>query len=359
MQSNNKTQLISLNILLIFLFNFSFSQKNQLHFKSDINFIDGMSLTTFLDLNTTQDNFSITSPEDSDIRIFGSKAKLGRVFGKSPKNGIIITISGQQKKDSLLGDSNIPMIGKLKFKGVLKNENLSGELLNTEGIKIGLLSGTISVENKIDYSYLYPMIIKTVQDNIYSSSVLKTKDWETFLKESKNICYTAEDDIDLYYGFNILAQQLPFTHFRLNMKKEVIEKEVKQFSKTQKSVIFKEKNVSTAYLLIKNFSNTTEELADILPKIVSNKNYKNLIIDLRNNGGGGIEAAFEFAKNIIDKDIETGYFVTNKLNYSSFEPELFNKLPELQPKSTDDFIAELKVTPGVKLVFKKPNNPVF
>ncbi|WP_300662813.1 S41 family peptidase, partial [Fluviicola sp.] len=54
-----------------------------------------------------------------------------------------------------------------------------------------------------------------------------------------------------------------------------------------------------------------------------------------------------------------GYFPTNKLAYSGFQPELFTVLPELQPKSTSEFGNELKISPGVKLIFKKPTNPVF
>ena len=40
-------------------------------------------------------------------------------------------------------------------------------------------------------------------------------------------------------------------------------------------------------------------------------------------------------------------------------PVLFAALPEFQPKDTEEFGNELKVSPGVKLIFKKPSNPVF
>lgn len=354
-----KMKFIVFNFGLIFLFNFSFAQKNTAHFKSEIDFGNGTVFSTFFDISITQEQFSITSPEDADVRIYGSKAKLGRMFGKSPKKGIIINISGQQKNDSLFGETNIPMVGKLKFKGILKNETLSGIFLNNDGIDIGSLHGIRSTQNKMDYSHLQPMMMKTIKDNVYSTSILQTKDWKKFQKEIEKLCNTVHDDIELYFGFNILSQQLPFSHLSLAIAQNVAGNDEIETTNTQKSVVFEEKDSTTAYLSIKNFSNSTSELASILPKIVANQNYKNLIVDLRNNPGGGIEAAFEFAKHITDSDMEVGYFLTNKLNYTNYQPELFRTLPELQPKGTKDFTDELKASPGVKLIFKKPNNPVF
>jgi hypothetical protein len=357
MYSNTKMKFIVLNFVLILLFNFSFGQNIPSHFKSEIEFGNGTVFSTFLDISSDQDQFTITSPKDADVRIYGGKAKLGRMLGKSPKKGIIITISGQQKKDSLFGETNIPIVGKLKFKGIVKSEMISGVFLNSHGIDTGTLNGIRSTENKIDYSYLYPMIVKTVQDNIYSTNALQTKEWKKFKNEIKKLSTTVHDDIEMYFGFNILAQQLPFSHLSLTIAQNVDDN--KEKTVTQKSVVFEEKNDTTAYLLIKNFSNSTAELAATLPKIVENQNYKNLIVDLRNNPGGGIEAAFEFAKYITDRDMEVGYFLTNKLQYSGYQPELFKTLPELQPKSTKEFTDELKTSKGAKLIFKKPDNNVF
>lgn len=333
------------------------AQNNPTHFKSEIDLGGGAVFSTFLDADISQKQFVLTSPKNADVRIMGGKAKLGRIMGKSPKKGIIVTIKGVQKADSLFGETNMPMVGKLKFKGAIKNEILTGVLINKDTLAIGTLHGVKSVEDKISYIDLYPKIFKTIEDNIYSKYVLQTKEWEKFQKEIEKLCYTAHDDIELFFGFNILTQKLPFTHLSLFISQDLTEAD--ETTGVEKTVIFEEKNATTGYLLIKNFGSSQKELAAILPEIVANENYKNLIVDLRNNPGGGIDAAFEFAKYINDTDMEVGYFMTNKLPYSGYEPEIFNKLPELQPKSTKDFTNELKTLPGVKLIFKKPNNPVF
>lgn len=365
MQSHAKMKFILLNFALISLVHLSFSQKNASHFKSEIDFGNGSVFSTFLDVRRTKNQFTITSPKNADVRIMpASKAKLGRLLGKLPKKGKIITIRGDQKADSLFGETRIPVFGKLTFKGMVKNNLLTGELLNKDAVLIGTLRGETSTENKINYQELYPKLIKTIKENIYSTSALQNREWATFEKSLAKLCQEAHDDIELFFGFNMLAQKLPFTHLNLIVtQKSITEKEEDagndDTTNTQRSVIFEEKNSSTAYLQIKNFSTSQKELAAVLPKIVANPAYTDLIIDLRDNGGGGISPAFEFAKYIVTEDTEVGYFPTNKLKYSGYQPDIFSTLPELQPKSTEDFGNELKTSPGVKLIFKKPSQPVF
>lgn len=362
MHSNTPTKFSGYSFVLVFLFNFSFAQNGTSHFKSDIDFGNGTVISTFLDAAIDGSQFKITSPKNADVRMFGGKARLGRLLGKSPKKGIIVTISGIREKDSLFGETKIPMFGKLRFKGMLQNDVLSGKLLNEEGTAIGTLHGANTTEDRIVYSMLYPKIVQTIHDNIYSKEALQAKEWATFEKKLEKLCDNAHDDIELFIGFNMLAPKLPFTHLNLLISKDPADEEETAdavVTGKQRSVVFEEKNATTAYLQIKNFSSSTSELAAILPTIVANKAYKNLIIDLRDNGGGGIDAAFELAKYIVLEDMQVGYFPTNKLNYSGYQPELFRTLPELQPKSTDAFGNELKASPGVKLIFKKPANPVF
>ena len=349
-----KTYAVSFFLLIVAI---STAQQNQTHFKSEIDFGNGTVFSTFLDVTIKKSNFTITSPKNADVRMFGGKARLGRLLGKSPKKGIIITINGTKIKDSLFGEAKIPVFGKLKFKGIAKNNFIKGMFIKDDN-DIGSVNGLVSNETSNNYQNLYQKIIDTIQKNIYSKKVINTKEWQTFQKEIQNLCNTAHDDIEMFLGFNMLAKKLPFTHLTFIITQAENETEV-VISNEEKTVIFEEKNKNTAYLLIKSFSNSKEEIAEIFPKIVANDNYKYLIIDLRSNGGGGLDPAFEFAKYITPKDIEVGYFVTNKLQYIGFNNTLFNSLPILQPKNNIEFTKDLKKSSGLKMVFKKPENPVF
>jgi hypothetical protein len=363
MSHRTTMKFLLLNFASFLILNTALSQKTREHFKSELDFGSGTIISTFLDVRTADNQFTITSPKNADIRMMGAKARLGRLLGKAPKKGIIISIKGVQNKDSLFGDTNIPMFGKLAFKGVLHNGKLSGQLLNKDGSTIGKIKGVTSTEDRMDFTALHPQVMKTIKDNIYSTDVLKTKEWKKFEKKTKRLFHNAHDDIEVFFGFHIHSPKLPFSHlyFMIGEDSEDTEEEVAEESpvNTNPSVILEARNDSTAYLQIKNFSTSTNELADIMPQIVQNTAFKHLIIDLRDNGGGGIQAAFEFAKHIVTEDMELGYFPTNKLSYTGYQPEVFRALPALQPKTTEEFGNELKSTPGVKLVFNKPNNPVF
>ena len=347
-----------LTIYFLLLVTFSFAQHSQTHWKSELNFGDGISMITFLKVTKTDNHFTITSSKNADIRMFGFfKARFGRLLGRLPKKGVFITINGIQKGDSLFGNVKMPMFDKIKFKGFLKNDLFSGEIIKNDTIKVGNITSVKTNENQINYEYLYPKTLKITENNIYSKKVLKTKKWKKFNKKIKHLFANAQDDIELFLGFNTLSANLPFSHYNLTIKND--NKKNNDNNKINDSaIIFKEEKNNTAYLKIKDFISSQNELATILPKIVENK-YKNLIIDLRNNGGGGVAPAFELAKFIVNKTVNVGYFVTNKLKYSGYNPKLFETLPKVKPKTTKEFLTILKKGKGAKLIFSKSNEPIF
>ncbi len=268
-----------------------------------------------------------------------------------------MTINGIQSGDSIIGKAKVPTLGNLDFKGVVKENKLSGNFLKNGDMIIGTLNSENTTKNHIDYNSFYPKIIEITKNNIYSREVLLTKEWHNFQKQLERLCNTAQDDIEFFLGFNLLSQGLPFSHFNIIFQKETSdynELEIKEVS-----IIFEEINSTTAYLKIKNFSSSKEELAVIFPKIIGNKNYKNLIVDLKDNPGGGLEAALEFAKHTLNNTTEIGYFVTNKLQNSGFNADVFESLPETQSKTTADLIGELKSVKGVKFTIPKSDQSIF
>ena len=206
----------TLIILFLLIVTISFAQQNQTNLKSEIDVGDGFILTTFLKIEQRNDQFTITSPKNADVRLFGwFKAKLGRILGKSPKKGILAIINCKQKGDSLIGNMEIPMLGKLKFKGLYKNDLLSGNMIKDDTIIVGTIKGEISQEKSIDYKFLFPEIVEITQNNIYSKTIFRTDEWKKFQKQLEKTLGNVQDDIELFFGFNMLSTKLPFSHFNL------------------------------------------------------------------------------------------------------------------------------------------------
>lgn len=339
-----------LNIIFLSISIFTFSQEK---YKTDINLGGGFLFTTFLDLKKDQNQFTLTSTKDADKRAIGGfKSTLGRTSGKLPKDGIFVTLNGTQKEDSLIGNAKVAALGSLKFKGILKGNELFGELLKDDNTNVATIKGIQTSETKINFESLYPKIIEITQKNVYSKEVLQTKEWKEFQTKLNKLCKNAQDDVEFFLGFNLLSPNLTFSHYNFVIQQK--DNETNEDEEKDPTVIFEEKTPETVYLKIKNFSSSQKEIAEIFPKITGNKNYKNLIVDLRGNSGGGIEAAFEFGKYILNQETEVGYFVTNRFNNKDF-----SELPITKATTTDGFIEELKNGKGAKMVIPKSDNAQF
>src|SRR5690606_12524647 len=80
---------------------------------------------------------------------------------------------------------------------------------------------------------------------------------------------------------------------------------------SNKYVFLVEKSPETVYMKITSFSGTATEMDSIF-KIINQKNYKNLIVDFRNNAGGSVEAGMAFTTSVVDSAFYGGVFLTQK-----------------------------------------------
>lgn len=178
-----KQTFITLIFLLVSIFAIS-----QEKYKTEIELGGGFSLTTFLQLNKEQNRFTLTSPKNGDKRVIGGfKSTVGRMFGKLPKKGIFVSLSGTQKGDSLIGNARVAVLGVLQFKGILKGNEVKGDLLKKDGNTVATIHGIQTSDTELDYGYLYQGIIETTRNNIYSKDVLQTREWKKFKKSSNKL----------------------------------------------------------------------------------------------------------------------------------------------------------------------------
>ncbi|NCA85305.1 MAG: hypothetical protein EOM83_06990 [Clostridia bacterium] len=328
----------------------------QITFANNMGPFDVILYFTFEDST----RFTAHSSPNADKRIFGSmKATLGRWMKKSPKKGIFMSITDGtiikgQGTDSLLGIIHIPMIGSMDLKAVKIDDTIMGVLCD-EAEVLGSLNGTKSPKGfRQNYQKINERIIDTLAANIYNPDLLQTKQWKRFDKNLDKVSKRALDDLEYFFGFGLHSQKLPFSHLNLFLFAEPPDLIAESGAKY---LFLKELTPETAYLNVTSFGGSAGEMDSIFEMILKN-NYRDLIIDLRSNGGGGLESAIPFGAYLCDEPLDAGYFVTNKWyqHYQAGDSPDFGNIQVTTATTTAAFIQELKHSPGKQLIITPAEN---
>jgi hypothetical protein len=311
---------------------------------------------TYLDLEWSDAvHFTGKSPKNADRRVFGfAKSKLARMMKKLPKKGKLLTISDGAVQhangtDSVFATFTLPMLGTSNIKGVMRSGVISGGLFKN-GVRTGsIIMGRSGLFQNSDHAALYVQMRSTIEQNIYDQALLTTKEWRTFDKKFTTVAKRVQDDVEFFFGFSVLSQELPFSHLNLLLMEEMpsLAADV-----SERYVFLKPIDPTTLYMDVQGFGGSAQEMQGICDTLL-NGGYSTLIVDLRNNGGGGLDSALPFGECIATDTVDAGYFVTNmwasKANRPP-EPSAFANLPIAQERTTEAFIEALKTSEGRHLV---------
>ncbi len=354
-----------LAFIIIILPSFVLYGQERWNFRLELIDNDFGPINTILFLDRDANTFTMHSTKNADRRILGfSKATIARILKKMPKGGVILMgtdgkiVPQNDETDSLYCIFRIPMIGIKPFRGIKKSDKITGELYDKDQAIAKLYGDQVDVSFKYDYTDLVQRIFDTTSKYIYDKSMLDGHKWKRFEKKLTKIGGKAVDDAEMFFGANMLSPSLPFSHFNLLLMPPQQGKNLIKES-TSGNVFWKEIDTLTAYVEIKSFGGEAAEMDSVFLQVLK-KAYKNLIVDLRNNPGGGLQAGLAFGNYVCTKEINAGYFVTNKwFSKHKGNPNLdFGSFPATQAKTTSQFIEELKNTEGKNLLFT-PGKTVF
>ncbi len=200
-------------------------------------------------------------------------------------------------------------------------------------------------------------IIKTTEENIFNPYFMETQAWKNFKQEitsEKALKLNTTAFVDL---FNREVKNLPFTHYRL-----LIQPSSKKETGTKPEAFdLKELNSETALLTIRVFSSDAKKMIQIIDTL-QKSTYKNLIIDLRNNPGGTLDAAVPLVQYLSSSMMHGGYFIsrawfTNHKDYPTLQQlQLFTPL---QDPSYQGFTKKMKKGIGMSLLIPPSGKPTF
>jgi Peptidase family S41 len=314
---------------------------------------------------TNDSTFIAYTRKNADKDFLGNfKSFAARNFAGMFKGGSLARIvKGKYnvKQDSIVlnGVFTNP-IANAYFQAYIIKEKMVARLSNGKKIKTADLRGRhiTKKESEHDYPAIVDKALLISNVEIFNPSVTKEKKWKTFEKEIKVFSFKAQDDLEMVFGFYYFKEKTKLSHFALLKIPDTSED--MNANRKERHTNITERDKSTVLLNIKSLSGSAEEIDSVF-KIIIDKQYENLIIDLRGNTGGSVEAGLPLVKNLIDKPISGGIFLTRKWfdknNYIP-KPEQYQQFEAFSESNYDAIINGIHTKEGLYLKVE-PNTNVY
>ncbi|PQB05668.1 S41 family peptidase [Aureitalea marina] len=198
-------------------------------------------------------------------------------------------------------------------------------------------------------------ILELTRENIYNYRLMDTPEWkefEGFLQSEETL---SMDQQDFLTAFNQERKKLPFTHYNLRLKKGKTKTKKEELPFELKSL-----DSSTALLIVRDWIQDASGMISIVQEI-EEKGYNNLIIDLRGNLGGTLDAAVVLGSYLTDQPIDAGVYLTKNWYADNTEgptTEQIQQFPYMQDLDFEGFW-EMSQNAGFRMVLPGHNGKVF
>lgn len=286
------------------------------------------------------------------------KSLLARTFSSTFKHGSLMHIEkAAYARDSVNGIIITPF-GNFYYRSKVQDGKIQGTLQNGKHEVVGYVSGTKGMPKLPlrDYNALTKEVLATASSKLYDPALLQQPQWQEFSRQMTKLSSKVQDDAAYEMGFFYYAGKLPFSHFYLFRLQE----NAGQNMTPDRNVETAEKGAGTLYMKISSFSGSAQEM-DSTFNAIAKKNYNTLIVDLRDNPGGSIEAGMPFMQHLIPDSITGGVFLTQKYFAAHKElpkPAEYNRFRHFSDASYDLLISGIWQYPAMCLV-AKPKAPKF
>jgi hypothetical protein len=305
----------------------------------------------FMNFETDGDNFTAYSRKNADKDILGvGTSSLGRAFSKKYKNNfkngtLLRIVEGKHKieNDTLkLSGIFTSAIGKFgDFNGYVIENDLYVTFVNELGEQVGMIKGSKNTFQPPleDYPDLFKASVRLTEEKVFNKNVLQTRKWKKFERNMTKVSDKVQDDMEMVFAFLYYARKSPISHYMLF--KSLEQENDTTIVDDNKYVFLEEKSPQTAYIKITSFASTAAEMDSVFQIIIQN-DYQNLIVDLRNNPGGNIEAALSFATSVVDTTFYGGVFLTQKWFNKHNKPPTVENYPDFShfTEANNDLILE-------------------
>jgi hypothetical protein len=257
-------------------------------------------------------SFHAYSMKNVDRQLLGFwKSLMARWFSTGFKYGSLLHIEKGMliHKDSIAGELASSM-GNYYLNGTMHAGHISGKLSNEQHILVGTFEADKkTIEGPLrNYNAIIKNALDTTRHKLYDPALLSTKGWKDFEDNIKRIGKLCGDDATLVMAFFYYGHRyMPFSHYAL--LRDAVGR-IPVDSNSQYATLL-DKGNGICYLKISSFSGNANEIDKAFDSIAS-RGYTTLIVDLRDNTGGGIAAGMAFMRHIVADTSYGGILLTRK-----------------------------------------------
>ena len=234
---------------------------------------------------------------------------------------------------------------------VMKSIIYSALFITLFSVQFAVANTTISQRKK-----QINKILSITSERICNPQFLTSTEWFVF----KNAISAPEvykmTDREFASHFNVMAQSLPFSHYYLaytGKDKQVSSLERPPFA-------LKEIDSTTVIIKLARWSASAEAMKVVI-QTIQDKEYRNLIIDLRNNRGGTLDAAVVLGQFLTQQKIDAGTYITKNW---FLENQEYPTIKDVQsfPYLTDftyNGFGRMLNQPAFRMVVPPHDRPIF
>ncbi|GAB2962638.1 hypothetical protein GCM10027048_34090 [Hymenobacter coalescens] len=277
-------------------------------------------------------------------------------------HGSLIYMTGQARRsgDSLVLEGHYQSVhSQRQFRATIHRGVFRGRIFAEGKAGTALQGRRLSQKQPLrNYAAIIDSAIQTTERQIYNPHLLQQAPWLAFKQQLRRQRRTILDDYQLKTVFALGAARLPFSHFDLSVRRTAVAPAARSNTSTATTagpagnVALRALSPQTAYLQVRSFGGTRAEM-DSVVNLLKAKPYQHLIIDLRDNQGGSIEAVMPLARYLSPDTVYLGAIVTRRWFAHSPVPPTPAQYQRLQPFSEASYAGiqeAMHQAPGLSLI---------
>lgn len=214
-----------------------------------------------------------------------------------------------------------------------------------------------------DFSITVRAIDSTMRAHIYDISILETPQFLEVQQKVNLLGSQVHERKKFIDGFNQIWSKGPFSHVRINEKKQTAE-QLADYLDTMRiagngAVLSWQKDIAVLTVSTMMGQNTIDQIYDAF-KTLNKATPKALIVDLRNNEGGAF-AVRPLISHLLSSNLEAGLFLSQlwtKNNHSIPSDDFIHSLTPWNGWSIKSFWRDVEVKGVLRIVFE-PMKPQY